>query len=64
MIFGWSGGLLVPESFFRLYPGLTSWAIVGRPSGAGVWSFCSASPPELKSCPPTMMIFKLSTWLS
>ena len=44
MIFGWSGGLAVPESFFWLYPGLTSWAIIGRPFGAGVWWFCSASP--------------------
>ena len=35
MIFGWTGGFVVPESFFFL-PRTSSWAIIGRPSGAGV----------------------------
>jgi hypothetical protein len=45
MIFGWSGGLAVPESFFRLYPGLTSWAIVCRRSAtwaSGLWGDAGA----------------------
>jgi hypothetical protein len=33
MIFGWSGGLAVPESFFWLYPGLTSGLLSVAPPG-------------------------------
>ena len=51
MIFVWAGGLVVPESFFwrtqdfvqDWRPWTSSWAIIGRPSGAGVWWLGSVS---------------------
>ena len=66
MIFGWSGGLAVPEIFF-LYPRtyVLGYRLLGRPPGLefALVLFWGRLPGELRSCPPTMMIFKLKTWL-